>query len=318
MRTERSDALESDHEDESGGYPGLTRIERLNVRAVEAWHSVPLLSAFSRAVGRQFCRRGFELVLGNMLRDHHFDRLAKADWSRGVLICANHRSYVDNFAIATRAMRHMPKDVRIVAPARTEGIFDRSYGLLLNFVLAGMNIYPPVVRSRRGVRWGQRVVHVVTALLQRGSVLVFIHPEGGRNKGSDPYRLLPARPGLGKMIHQSRAQVFPVFLHGFPRAPGKFIRANYRRGRRANPLVHAVMGEPLDFSAERGRPASPRLFSEIAERVNEAIRAAAEEERRLRGDGSGLRLQPEQAGTSARDPLWTQPTAPSIFIERQQ
>ncbi len=280
--------------------PGLSRIEDLNVRLVERWHSVPALSRLSNWLSRHVARREFELVLGNILRDHNFERLRKANYDHGVLICANHRSYVDNIALAIRSMKHVPSDVRLMAPARTEGLFDKRWGILVNLFGTFMSMYPPVVRNKRGAMWGRRVMQILTDLLHRGRVAIFIHPEGGRNKGDDPYDLLPAKPGLGKIIHQTKADVFPVFLHGFPRSPKAFIRANYRRG--AQPLVHAVMGEPLDFSAERAMPASPEVYREICSRLMAAIVAASDEEREIRRTlaSSAERSQPISDGSPRR------------------
>ena len=261
---------------------GLTRVEAFNVRLVELWHSVPALSSISIWLGRNVARHEFEFVLGNLLREHNFERLADADYGKSILVCANHRSYVDNFAIAIRAMKHIPPDVRLIAPARTEGLFDKPWGIFLNFFLTFMNMYPPVVRSSRGAMWGKRVIQILTDLLLNGRLALFIHPEGGRNKGSDPYTLMPAKPGLGKIIHQSRATVFPVFLQGFPRSPKEFIRANFRKGASTNPLVHAVMGEPLDFAEERALPASPEVYRAIGRRLMDAIVAASVEEKEIR------------------------------------
>ncbi|MGI9043848.1 MAG: lysophospholipid acyltransferase family protein [Gemmatimonadaceae bacterium] len=261
---------------------GLSRVESFNVRLVELWHTVPALSSISIWLVRNVGRRQFELVLGNLLREHNFERLRDADYDNSILVCANHRSYIDNFAIAIRSMKHIPRDVRLVAPARTEGLFDKPWGIFLNFFLTFMNMYPPVVRSSRGAMWGKRVIQLITDLLLRGRIAVFIHPEGGRNKGSDPYDLMPAKPGLGKIIHQSKARVFPVFLQGFPPSPKAFISANYRKSASTAPMVHAVMGEPLDFSAERALPASPEVYRAIGRRLMSAILAASVEEREIR------------------------------------
>lgn len=262
--------------------PGLTRVEQLNVRLVERWHSVPALSRFSTWLARNFARREFELILHNIFADHHFERLEKANYDNGIMVCANHRSYVDNIAIAVRSMRYIPPDVRMLAPARTEGLFDKPWGILINFFITYMNMYPPVVRSGRGAMWGKQVIRILTDLLQSGRMAVFIHPEGGRNKGPDPYHLMPAKPGLGKIIHSTRCDVFPVFLQGFPREPRGFISANFRRGARSKPLVHAVMGEPLDFSAERALPASPEVYREIGRRLMDAIAELSKEELEIR------------------------------------
>ncbi len=269
--------------------PGLSRTEDLNVRLVEAWHSVRALSKLSNWLSRHVANREFELFLSNILQDHHFERLQKGNYDNGVLVCANHRNYVDNIALAIRSMKHIPYDVRLLAPARTEGLFDKPWGIFLNLFGTFMSMYPPVVRNSRGAMWGKRVIEILIDLLNRGRATVFIHPEGGRNKGNDPYDLLPAKPGLGKIIHQTKADVFPVFLQGFPRSPKAMFRANHQRG--ARPLVHAVMGEPIDFSAERAMPASPDLYREIGRRLMEAIVALSVEEREIRRSLEATRTQ---------------------------
>ncbi len=264
-------------------YAGLTRIERFNVRAIEAWHRVALLSRLSSWLGYQFSVRGINAVCGNLVRTHHFERLREVPLEDGILLCGNHRSYLDPFAICAQAWRVLPSSVRFVVPSRTEGLFDRWWSLAANLVLTFGNIYPPIVRGSRGGAWGKQVTQTLIDLLNSGRVVVAIHPEGGRNKGPDPYQLLRGRPGLGKIIHQTRAAVFPIFLLGFPRGPRAVLAANYRRGARQSPLVHIVMGPPVDFSAERALPGSPALYYDISQKLVAAIAALIPEERRLKG-----------------------------------
>lgn len=271
----------------------------MNVRFVEKWHSIPPLHKASVWWARNISRRQFALILYNVVEDHHFDWLEKANVDDGILICGNHRSFLDPFAIAVRAIPRIPRGVRFVAPTRTEGVFDKPWGLLVNFSLTFMNMYPPVVRSSRGAIWGKHVIRILTEMLLEGRVAVFIHPEGGRNKGPDPYDLLPAKPGLCKIIHSTRATVFPVFQQGFPSTPGGFFRANFLRRPGSPPLVHSVMGEPLDFAAERAKPASPEVYREIGTRLMDAIRACSVEEREIRArSASAIRAMPSSTVTS--------------------
>lgn len=262
---------------------GLTRAERFNVRAVEAWHRNRVLSRLSVFLGHYVSRPAIKAVVGNLVRTHHFERLRDVPVEHGILLCGNHRSYLDPFAISALAWDHLPANVRFVVPSRTEGLYDRWWSLIANIGLAFGNIYPPVVRGSRGGAWGKQVTQILTDLLNSGPMVVPIHPEGGRNKGPDPYQLLRGRPGLGKIIHQTRAAVFPIFLLGFPRGPRAVLRANYRRGAKAAPLVHAVMGPPVDFAAERALPGSPALYYDISQKLVAAIAALIPEERALKG-----------------------------------
>lgn len=265
-------------------YAGLTRAERFNVKAVEAWHRVPFLSMLSRRLGRHVSVPAILAIVGNLVRPHHFERLREVDPTHGVLLCGNHRSYLDPFAISALAWRVLPATARFVVPSRTEGLFDRWWSLFANLFLAFGNIYPPIVRGSRGAAWGKQVTRTLIDLLNSGRrIVVPIHPEGGRNKLPDPYRLMRGRPGLGKIIHQTRAAVFPIFLIGFPRGPKALLSANYRPGARKDPKVHAVMGPPVDFSVERAMPGSPALYYEISQKLIAAIADLIPEERRLRG-----------------------------------
>ena len=53
------------------------------------------------------------------------------------------------------------------------------------------------------------------ALYTRGGFFG-IHPEGTRNKGADPYALLPGKPGLGRLVRSCHPDtlVLPFFVLG--------------------------------------------------------------------------------------------------------
>ncbi len=268
---------------------GLTAAERFNVRAVEWWHSVRPLRWLSAVSGHYVSRNAIKAVCARLVRTHHFERVRDLPLERGILLCASHRSFLDNFAVSALAWDHLPANVRFVVPSRTEGVYDHWLSILVNLVLACGNIYPPIVRGSRGAAWGKQVTQILIDLLNSGPMVVPIHPEGGRNKGSDPYQLMRGRPGLGKIIHQTRATVMPVFLHGFPVGPVAVLRENWRPGARKHPHVHAVMGPPVDFSAERAQPGSPALYYEISQKLIAAIAALMEEEKALRAGVAAAR-----------------------------
>lgn len=261
---------------------GLTRIERFNIAVIERWHRVPPLSGLSVFIARFIIRPLFQLTLGWLVAAHHVEHLRAVSRARGILLCGNHRSYLDNFVIGSCAMGELPVRTRYVVPSRTEGMFDAWYGLVLNALIGGFNIYPPVVRSKRGHDWNQHVITILSDLLRNEQVAVLIHPEGGRNKGDDPYTLLPARPGLGRIVHQTGACVVPFFLHGFPRDLRAYGAAAIARLRGGAPSVQLVMGAPIDFTHELALPESPTLFHSMAQRITAAISDLMPEERALR------------------------------------
>jgi 1-acyl-sn-glycerol-3-phosphate acyltransferase len=261
---------------------GLTRAERFNVGFIERWHSVPVLSRISALLGHYVSRNLIKVLVGNLVRTHHFERVRDGPVENGILLCGNHRSYLDPFAISALAWDHLPAKVRFAVPSRTEGLYDQWWSLVANLGMTFGNIYPPVVRGSRGGAWGKQVIEILIGLLNSGPMVVPIHPEGGRNKQPDPYLLNKGRPGLGKVIHQTKAAVFPIYLQGFPRGPWPVLRENYRPGASKRPHVHAVMGPPVDFSAERALPGSPALYYDISQKLIAAIAALMDEEKALR------------------------------------
>ena len=81
-------------------------------------------------------------------------------------------------------------------------------------MVSGMSMYPPIYREvekRSVTRLG---LDFLAAELQRPGTLVGIHPEGTRNKGDDPYDLLPAEQGFGRVVLSARPIVLPVFING--------------------------------------------------------------------------------------------------------
>ena len=127
---------------------------------------------------------------------------------------------------------------------------------------------------------------VLAQLLQAGNTLVGIHPEGRRNPGADPYQLLPAMSGVGRLIQAARGvRVVPVFTNGLlPNDLPRQIRSNFDG---SGVPIHSVFGEPIDFGGLLDEPASPRLFTKLSEACLDAVRALGEEERALRQADGG-------------------------------
>lgn len=80
--------------------------------------------------------------------------------------------------------------------------------------------------------------------LKSPKTLVGIHPEGTRNKGGDPYELLPPEPGFGRVALYARPIVIPIFINGLSNNPVDEISQNFGSKR---PVI-VVYGDPIDFS----------------------------------------------------------------------
>jgi 1-acyl-sn-glycerol-3-phosphate acyltransferase len=117
--------------------------------------------------------------------------------------------------------------------------------------------------------------------LRRGGTFAGIHPEGTRKKDDDPYTFLPAQRGVGRVIHEARVPVIPVFIHGLiNRLPRQVISNFDRTGRK----ILLVFGEPIDFSDLYALKGSPKVHQAIAERTLEVIGRLGQEERTQRAE----------------------------------
>lgn len=122
-------------------------------------------------------------------------------------------------------------------------------------------------------------------LLTNPGNMVGFHPEGTRNRGPDPYALLPGKPGCGELIFRSNPNVVPVFLQGFIKSPFKMVQRNWSSS--PKPVVHMVMGEPLDFSEELKLQENRKTFLQISKKVMKAIDELAKRERDIRAEFAG-------------------------------
>lgn len=223
-----------------------------------------------------------ELLVGNIVLDHDFDNFEKIDSGRGLLIVANHRTLYDQFAIAARLFKLYGAHHNIFFPVRANYFYDNPTGLLVNMTVAMSAMYPPIVRDKNRRQWNRTATDIMVELLKSPQNMIGFHPEGTRNRNSDPYELLSAKPGAGEIIYRANPNVLPVFLQGFPATFSGLIRENAKRKKEVNPLVHMVMGEPLDFSAERRLEAGRKTYLNISQKIMDAIRQLSEKERMIR------------------------------------
>ena len=157
----------------------------------------------------------------------------------GVILAANHKSFLDPFVIAVCVRR----PVYFVAKRE---LFDRRWqGWLLN----ALGAFP----IRRGESDGESM-ETALEILARGDVVV-IFPEGTRIR--NPYELGRAKRGVGRMVLETGAPVVPVAVTGTERA---------RRGWRIRPVkVRVRLGPALRYPSVE--TASPRLAARVTERI---------------------------------------------------
>jgi 1-acyl-sn-glycerol-3-phosphate acyltransferase len=258
----------------------LSRIERFTIGAVRRTFEPGPMDRAVRLCQRHIGSQWITIVTKNLLHVHGAERLPELDPNVSYICASNHRSFFDLYIITAWLVRRgMPH--RLVFPVRADFFYDHPLGLFVNGVMSFLAMYPPIFRDRSRAALNLVGLDELAWMLQRGGTFLGIHPEGTRKKDDDPYTLLPVQPGVGRLIHHSRAMVLPVFVNGLLNNLPKQVTSNYDG---SGTPVHIVFGKPVDFGDWLAARGSPRVYRAIAERTREAIVALGEEEKAYRAN----------------------------------
>jgi 1-acyl-sn-glycerol-3-phosphate acyltransferase len=270
--SDRPDFLES-------GKDTLSPLERMQIRFIgKSFEPGPLDTAL-RFCQRTIGARWIDFFTRNLRHVYGLDRLPPLEADRSFLCVSNHRSFFDLYVVsAVLVRRGLPH--RLLFPVRSHFFYDTPLGFFVNGVMSFFAMYPPVFRESRRAALNLVGVDEIVWMLRRGGAWVGIHPEGTRKKDDDPYTLLPAQTGVGRVIHKSRVTVIPVFVNGLlPNDLPAQLAGNLTR---KGPPILVVFGRPVDFGGLLDEPASPRTYRRIAERTLEVVAALGQEEKAIR------------------------------------
>jgi len=263
----------------------VSRLEYLQMRAIRRTLEPGGLDVTLRFLQRTVGVFWITQATRHLHRIHHIERLSALLPDKSFILVANHRSFFDLYVLTAALLRWGMRQ-RIVFPVRANFFYDTPAGFLVNGAMSFFAMYPPLFRDKKRAPLNALGLHELAGLLRAGNTLVGIHPEGRRNPGDDPYDLLPAKSGVGRLIHAARGvAVVPVFTNGLlPNDLPRQIKSNFDG---TGIAIHSVSGAPIDFSNELAEAASPRLFTKIAERCLDAVRVLGEEEKALRRADAG-------------------------------
>jgi 1-acyl-sn-glycerol-3-phosphate acyltransferase len=245
---------------------------------VNSHHATKAASGlFLRSVGMTwvyYCSRHLVHLLG-------VDHLRRLQPPGGLILASNHRSFFDQYVISCWLFRTTRLLQRIYFPVKADFWYQRPLGIGLGFVLSALSMYPPIFREQGKRDFNAYGVRRLAQLLEEPGTVVGVHPEGTRNKGDDPYALLPAQPGVGKLIMDAHPTVVPIFINGLGNNFVTQVRSNHDGTGRA---IIIVVGAPLDLAPFFARRNSLRVQKEIADVVLEQIRGLGDREREYRAE----------------------------------
>ena len=260
------------------GAAKLSRIERANIALLRWTFTNPIAHRLLRLGQHTFGAGWVDYCTKNIRHTVGLQRLP--DWSetKNFIVVSNHRSYFDLFVISMllirAGMRH-----RLLYPVRSTFFYDHPLGLPVNFAMSFLSMYPPVFRERKRALLNRTGLEEMRWFLDGRGFSAALHPEGTRNKGEDPYALLPAHSGVGRLIHSARVPVIPAFINGLGNDLKRQVKSNFDGT--GNTII-TVFGEPVDFEGLIDEPGTGRIYRSIAERTLEVIGSLGDEERAVR------------------------------------
>ncbi|MEB2312253.1 MAG: lysophospholipid acyltransferase family protein [Sorangiineae bacterium] len=259
----------------------LGRFERAALRVGSFVNERPRVKSITQHFNRAVTSRWMTLVSERRIHLEGLEHVTRLAPERGVVLAANHRSFFDMYMILTYLTKHVSWCKRALFPVKSGFWYDHPLGMLTNALASAMSMYPPVFRETEKRAITRRGLDFLAEELQKPGTVVGIHPEGTRNKGSDPYALLPPEQGFGRLVLTARPLVLPIFVNGMTNDFVAECRSTFDGS--GVPIIIAF-GSPIDFGtlldADRERlrsqiAVSRRALDVIAElgRAERALRA---------------------------------------------
>ena len=223
-----------------------------------------------------FCQRHvgslwIYLATYNLMNVYGLENVEQTDTNKPLLLVANHRSFFDMYTVSSVLFRRTKRPITLFFPVRAKFFYSSPVGWFVNFVMGWWAMYPPFFREDKEIEKREFDKYSLRRLIQLCSEgkshVVGFHPEGRRNLNDNPYDLLPAQPGIGKIIMAARPQVIPVFIAGLGNDLPKQILGNWRNGEK----VRLHFGQPIDLSAFYEKRDSLRAHKEIGDFLMQKI-----------------------------------------------
>jgi 1-acyl-sn-glycerol-3-phosphate acyltransferase len=260
----------------------LSRRERIAVGLGRLVNESPLAKSAARRWSEGVTSHWMTLVSSRRMNLVGMEKMEALRPDRGVLLASNHRSFFDMYMVLTYLHRHVSYCENVFFPVRSGFWYTRFVGMAINAVVASMSMYPPIFRETEKREVTRMGLDFLAERLREPGTVVGIHPEGTRGKGPDPYELLPAEQGFGRVVLSAHPIVVPIFINGMSSDLLAECRSTFD-GTGA-PII-AVFGDPVDLSSFKGAdPHRLRSQIDVGRKVLAEIAKLGEIEKGIRAD----------------------------------
>ncbi len=219
-----------------------------------------------------FCQRHIGslwiyLATYNLMNVFGIENVENAAVDTPLVLVANHRSFFDMYTVSSVIFRRTQRPVTLFFPVRAKFFYDNPLGWFVNFVMGWFSMYPPFFREAGDARKREFDKYSMRRLIQLCSEghghMIGFHPEGKRNLDGGPYDLLPAQPGIGKVIYAAHPQVIPIFIAGLGNDLTKQVLGNWTGGEK----VRIWFGEQVELTEFYEKGDRLRTHKEIADHL---------------------------------------------------
>lgn len=219
------------------------------------------------------------LATYNLMNVFGIENVENTDVDTPLVLVANHRSFFDMYTVSSVLFRRTKRPMELYFPVRGKFFYDNPLGWFVNLVMGWFSMFPPFFREAREARKREFDKFSMRRLVQlcaegRGHIIGF-HPEGKRNFSDDPYSILPAQPGIGKVIYSAHPQVIPVFIAGLGNDLPKQILGNWTGG----PKIRIWFGEPIELQEFYDKGDRLRTHKELSDHLMAKIAELGEKDR---------------------------------------
>lgn len=285
----------------------LTRFERLAVEVARQMNERPMGKAAQTAWLRGVSYGWVRPAIGRRVLVEGLADLFELHPDKGVLFVSNHRSFFDQYVILLTCFgARIPWVERLYFPVRANFFYERPLGMFVNYFVSGGAMYPPIFRQKERRELNDDALERSVKFLDQPGTIVGVHPEGTRGKGPDPYDLLPAQPGVGKIALLANPMIVPWWIHGLGNNILEDVRVNFRSDVRRTEPVIAIVGKPIDISDLTAQKPRPTLYKKCADRLLAASAALAPREKELRAQALAGEIADD-------DPRWLTSWNPPKF-----